>query len=173
MIRAVVVVVVTVVVVAVPVVADAVHEDHPFLHHPFPRPARARAPQRNGRLRAVVRMAGNVVAVGMVPRRRMVLGRRMVARLRAGVFMLCGGMLIDMPGGSGRLCRARLGGGPRGLWRVGHPCRAAVAAVVAVAVAAFRRGECHCAECRAGDSDECEFYEVLVHSAPSLSVLWI
>jgi hypothetical protein len=37
-------------------------------------------------------------------------------------------------------------------------------------VTAIRRSECRCAECRAGDSDECEFHDVVVHGIPSLSV---
>jgi hypothetical protein len=41
---------------------------------------------------------------------------------------------------------------------------------MATVVAAFGRGERRCAECRAGEPDECEFHEVVVHSAPSLSV---
>jgi hypothetical protein len=41
---------------------------------------------------------------------------------------------------------------------------------MATVVAALGRGERRCAECRAGEPDECEFHEVVVHSAPSLSV---
>ena len=55
--------------------------------------------------------------------------------------------------------------------RLGRPCRVSVAAMVAAGGTASWRSECCRAECRAGDSDECEFYDVVVHSAPSLSVL--
>jgi hypothetical protein len=39
----------------------------------------------------------------------------------------------------------------------------------AAEVTAFRRSECRCAECRADDSYECEFHDVVVHGTPSLS----
>ena len=70
------------------------------------------------------------------------------------------------PGGSWLGCLSRC---------LGRSCllsslrRAGVAAVATV-VATLGRGERRCAECRAGESDECEFHEVVVHSAPSLSV---
>ena len=132
-------------------------------------------------------MAGDVVADDAAR-------RCMVARLRTGVLMPCDGRSIDMTGRSGMLRRDWLGCRPRGLrglrlldrpWLgcrprglrslrlLGRPCRASAAAVVAMvtaAVAASWRSERRCAECRADDSDECEFHEVVVHSAPSLSV---
>ena len=82
------------------------------------------------------------------------------------------GRLVDLAGGSGRSgcswpgCLSRGLGGP---CLMGRPRRAGVAAMSTV-VAAPGRCERRCAECRAGESDECEFHEVVVHSAPSLSV---
>ena len=185
----VVVVVVAVVVVTVSVVVDAVHDDHPRLLDPFPRIERTNVPHRNDRPRPVVRMSGDMVA-GKAGR------RRVVARRRTSVLMPCGRWLGSMTGGLvpcgrwlGGLARrsgrsgcgwlAGLAGGSGWLgcvWRgLGGPCllgrlrRTAVAAMSTV-IAALWRGERRCAECRAGEPDECEFHEVVVHSAPSLSV---
>ena len=60
--------------------------------------------------------------------------------------------------------------GMRSTRRLGRPCRASVAARTATGMTTPGSGECCRAECRAGDSDECEFHEVVVHNAPSLSV---
>lgn len=192
MVLAVVVVVVAVIVVAVPIVVDAIHDDHPFLRDPFPRAERTDMPKRNGRPRPVARMAGDVVVVntwrrrmvvGDTGRRRMVVGdtgrRRMVARLRTGIPMPCYGRRIWMTGGSSMLSRAWLsrawlgcawlGCRSRDLRRprlLGRSCRSSVAAMVT----ALRRSDCRCAECRAGDPDDCEFHDVVVHGIPSLSV---
>ena len=192
MVLAVVVVVVAVIVVAVTVVVDTIHDDHPLLRDPFPCTERADTPQRNGRPRPVARMAGDVVADNMrrgrmmvdnmrrrrmvvdnTGRRRMVCGntgrRRMMARLRTGIPMPYDGRRIDMTGRSSMLRRAWLGCRSCGLRcprLLDRSCRASVAAVVA----AFRRSECRCAECRAGDPDECDFHDVVVHGIPSLSV---
>jgi hypothetical protein len=112
-IRTVVVVVVAVVVVAIPVVVDAVHDDHPFRLDPFPRAERANAPQRNGRPRAIVRMARDVVAVDT--------GRRIVVWRWTGVFMPCDGRLVNRAGRSGMMCRAGPGSRPCG-GIVSRPC---------------------------------------------------
>ena len=174
-IRTVIVVVVAIVVVAIPVVVNAVHDDHPFGRDPFPRTERADAPSRNGWPRPVVRLARDVAAANT---RR----RRMVAWLRTGVAMPCGGRA----GRGGMMSRAGPGCRPRGMMsragpgrrpcgmrsprRLGRPCRASVAARTAARMTTPGSGECCRAECRAGDSDECEFHEVVVHNAPSLSV---
>ena len=190
MVLAVIVVVEAVIVVAVPIVVDAVHDDHPLLLDPFPRTERADTPQRNGRPRPVARMSRDVVTDDMVR-------RRMVAWLLMEVSVPPDGRMIDMVDRSGMLprvwfgCRSRALGSPRLLGRscrvsvaaLGRSCRVSVAAVgsprllgcpcrasVAAVVSAFRRSECRCAECRAGKSDECNFQEVVVHNAPSLSV---
>ena len=168
MIRAVIVVVVAIVVVAIPVVVNAVHDDHPFRLDPFPRAERADAPQRNGRPRTVARMARDV-AVADTGRRRMVVWRR------TGMSMPCDGRPMCRAGRSGMMYRAGPGCRPCGMRsrsprRLGRPCRVSVAAMVAAGGTAPWRSECCRAECRAGDSDECEFYDVVVHSAPSLSV---
>ena len=63
-------------------------------------------------------------------------------------------------------CLSRGLGGP---YPLGRLRRAAVAAMATV-VAALGRSERRCAERRTGEPDECEFHEVVVHSAPSLSV---
>ena len=139
-------------------------------------------PKRNGRPRPVARMAGDVVVVNTW-RRRMVVGntgrRRLMARLRTGIPMPCYGRRIRMTGGSSMLSRAWLsrawlgcawlGCRSRDLRRprlLGRSCRSSVAAMVT----ALRRSDCRCAECRAGDPDDCEFHEVVVHGIPSLSV---
>ena len=183
MVLAVVVVVVAVIVVAVTVVVDAIHDDHPLLRDPFPCTERADTPQRNGRPRPVARMAGDVVSDNMrrrrmvvdnTGRRRMVGGntgrRRMMARLRTGTMsMLCYGRRIDMAGRNSMLSRAWLGCWShrlRSTRLLDRSCRASVAA----GAAAFGRSECRCAECRAGDPDDCEFHDVVVHGIPSLSV---
>ena len=176
-IRTVIVVVVAIVVVAIPVVVNAVHDDCPCCLDPFPRTERADAPSRNGWPRPVVRMARDVAAADT---RR----RRMVAWLRTGVAMPCGGRA----GRGGMMSRAGPGCRPRGMMsragpccrprnmrsrsprRLGRPCRASVAARTTAGMTTPGSGECCRAECRAGDSDECEFDEVVVHNAPSLSV---
>ena len=173
-IRTVIVVVVAIVVVAIPVVVNAVHDDCPCCLDPFPGTERTDAPSRNGRPRPVVRMARDVAAADT---RR----RRMVAWLRTGVAMPCGGRA----GRGGMMSRAGPGCRPRGMMsragpcsmrsrsttrRLGRPCRASVAARTAARMTTPGSGECCRAECRAGDSDECEFDEVVVHNAPSLSV---
>ena len=173
-IRTVIVVVVAIVVVAIPVVVNAVHDDCPCCLDPFPGTERTDAPSRNGRPRPVVRMARDVAAADT---RR----RRMVAWLRTGVAMPCGGRA----GRGGMMSRAGPGCRPRGMMsragpcsmrsrsttrRLGRPCRASVAARTAAGMTTPGSGECCRAECRAGDSDECEFDEVVVHNAPSLSV---
>ena len=179
MVRTVIVVVIAIVVVAIPVVVNAVHDDHPGRLDPFPRTERADAPQRNGRSRAVVRMAGDVAVANT---RR----RRMVAWLRTGVPMPCDGRLVGRAGRSGMMSRAGPGCRSRGMmcragsgcWlrgmrstrRLGRPCRVSVAARTAARTTTPGSGECCRAESRAGDSDECEFHEVVVHNAPSLSV---
>ena len=94
MVLAIIEVVVAVIVVAVPIVVDAVHDDYPLLLDPFPRAERANTPHRDGRLHAVVRMAGDVAADGAER-------RRTVARLRTGVFMPCDGRPIDITCRSG------------------------------------------------------------------------
>ena len=178
MVLAVVVVVVAVIVVAVPIVADAVYDDHPLLLDPFPRTECADMPQRNyGRPCPVARMPRNVVAGDTGRRRRVVSNtrrRRMVARLRTGVMsMPCGCRRIDMTGRSSMLRRAWHGCWSRRLRSpclLDRSCRVSVAAMVTAMVTAIRRSECRCAECRAGDSDECEFHDVVVHGIPSLSV---
>ena len=174
---AIVIVVVAVIVVTVPVVIDAVHDDHPLLLDPFPCMKRTDTPQRKRRPRPVARMARNVVVAAETGR------RCMVARLRTEVPVPCEGRLIDMMGRSDMLRHAWLGCrsrelGIRRTWLgcrsrelrsphlLGRSCRTSVAA----ARSAFRCSERRCAECRAGDSDECEFHEVVVHSTPSLSV---
>ena len=173
-IRTVIVVVVAIVVVAIPVVIDAVHDDHPFGRDPFPRTERADAPSRNGRPRPVVRMARDVTVADT---RR----RRMVAWLRTGVAMPCGGRagrgcMMSRAGPSCRPCGMMSRAGPCGMRsrsttrRLGRPCRASVAARTAARMTTPGRRACCRAECRAGDSDECEFDEVVVHNAPSLSV---
>ena len=176
-IRTVIVVVVAIVVVAIPVVVNAVHDDHPFGRDPFPRTERADAPSRNGRPRPVVRMARDVAVADT---RR----RRMVAWLRTGVAMPCDGRLVGRADRSGMMSRAgsccrprgmmcRAGSRPCGMgsmsW-LGRPSWASVAARTAARMTTPGSGECCRAECRAGDSDECEFDEVVVHNAPSLSV---
>ena len=92
--------------------------------------------------------------------------RRVVARFRTGVPMPCDGRLTDMTCRNGTHCRAWpdccRSCDMRGPRLLGHPCRAPVAA------ASWRSGRCH-AGCRAGHPDECEFHEVVVHGAPSLS----
>ena len=173
-IRTVIVVVVAIVVVAIPVVVNAVHDDCPCCLDPFPGTERTDAPSRNGRPHPVVRLARDVAVANT---RR----RRMVAWLRTGVAMPCGGR-------AGRGCmmsRAGPGCRPRGMMsragpcsmrsrsttrRLGRPCRASGAARIAARMTSPGSGECCRAECRAGDSDECEFHEVVVHNAPSLSV---
>ena len=180
MVLAIVVVVVAVIVVAVPIVVYAVHDNHPFLRDPFPRTKRTNMPHRHGRPSPVARMARDMAA-GDTGR------RRMVTRLQTGVSMPCDGRWIDMTSWSGMLhrvgpgCWSRSLSDPRrlrcdrpgrrscGLRRprwLRRPCRASAGAVVS----ASRRSECRCAECCACNSDECEFHEVRVHSAPSLSV---
>ena len=197
-IRTVIVVVVAIVVVAIPVVVNAVHDDHPFGRDPFPRTERADAPSRNGWPRPVVRMAREVVT-GETGWRSMVawlrtevsvpcegrlidmMGRSVVLRrawpgcrsreLRSArplgdAWFGCGSCELGSArprGGAWSGCRSRKLRSPHLL---GHSCRAAVAA----ARPAFRCGERRCAECRAGDSEECEFHAVVVHSTPSLSV---
>ena len=192
MVLAVIVIVAAVIVVAVPIVVDAVHDDHPRLLDPYPRMKRADAPERNGRPPPVARMARNVVTGDLMRMRRM-------AMFRAEVSMPSGGRRIDMMSRSGMFhhvwfgCRSPAVGSPRLL---GRAYRVSVAAVwsprlyrasvtalrstrllgcssrmsVAAVVPALRRSECGCAECRAGKPDESEFQEVVVHSAPSLSV---
>jgi len=176
-IRTVIVVVVAIVVVAIPVVIDAVHDDHPGRLDPFPRAERTDAPQWNGRSRPVVRMARDMAVAD--PRRR-----RMMAWLWTGVAMPCGGWAGrgGMMSRAGPCCRSRgmmSRAGPR-CWprsmrrstcRLGRPSWASVAARTAARMTTPGSGECCRAECRAGDSDECEFHEVVVHNAPSLSVL--
>ncbi len=184
----VVVVVVAVKVVAIPVVADAVHDDQPFLRDPFPSTERTHAPQRHWRPRPVVRMVGDVV-VADNPRRG-----RMVVRRRMDVFMPCDrGMFVMTRGrhmsrrawlGCGSHClrwtrrfrRAWLGCWPSDLRRsrlLGHAWRTSAAPRFTTMVASFGSRDCRSAGCRADDSDDCEFREVVVvvHSAPSLSVL--
>ena len=174
-IRTVIVVVVAIVVVAIPVVIDAVHDDCPCCLDPFPRTERTDTPSRNGRPRPVVRVARDVAVANT---RR----RRMVAWLRTGVSMPCGGRAGwgGMMSRAGPCCRprgmmSRAGPGRRPcsmrrMSRRGRPCRASVAARTAARMTSSGSGECCRAECRAGDSDECEFHEVVVHNAPSLSV---
>ena len=177
MVLAIIEVVVAVIVVAVPIVVDAVHDNHPLLLDPFPSMKRTDTPQRNRRPRPVARMARDVVVAAVTGR------RCMVTWFRTEVSMPCNSRLLDMRGRRGMLRRTWLGCGsrnmrsPRLLWHawptgrprelmsprlLGRSCRTSVTAVVS----AFRRSECRCAECRAGDSDECEFHEVVVHSTP-------
>ena len=168
-IRTVIVVVVAIVVVAVPVVVNAVHDDHPFRFNPFPRAERADTPQRNGRSCAVARMTRDV-SVADTRRRRMVAWRRM------GVPMPYDGRLVGRTGRCGMMCRAGPGSRPCGMRSrrpclLGRPWWVSVAAMVATGGTTPWRSACYCAECRAGDSDECEFHDVVVHNAPSLSVL--
>lgn len=197
---AIVIVVVAVIVVAIPIVVDAVHDDHPLLLDPFPRTKRTDPPHWNDRPRPVVRarMAWNVVA-SETGRRRMVawlwtdvsvpcearlidmMGRCSMLRrswlgygsreLRSArplgdAWFGCGSCELGSAcprGGAWSGCRSRKLRSPHLL---GRSCRTSVAA----ARSAFRCSERRCAECRAGDSDECEFHEVVVHSTPSLSV---
>ena len=179
---AIVIVVVAVIVVAIPIIVDAVHDDHPLLLDPFPRTKRTDPPHWNDRPRPVVRarMAWNVVASETGR-------RRMVAWLWTDVSVPCEARLIDMMGRCSMLrrswlaCRSRELGSARprgGAWSgcrsrklrsphlLGCSCRASGTA----ARSAFRCSERRCAECRAGDTDKCEFHEVVVHSTPSLSV---
>ena len=179
---AIVIVVVAVIVVAIPIVVDAVHDDHPLLLDPFPRTKRTDPPHWNDRPRPVVRtrMAWNVVASETGR-------RRMVAWLWTDVSVPCEARLIDMMGRCSMLrrswlaCRSRELRSPRLLGRAWFGCRSrelrsprllgrACRASGTAARPAFRCSERRCAECRAGDSDECEFHEVVVHSTPSLSV---
>ena len=141
MVLAIIKVVVAVIVVAVPIVVDAVHDNHPLLLDPFPRAERTDAPQRNGRPRAVARMARDV-AVADTWRRRMVVWRR------TDMSMPCDGRPMCRVGRSGMICRAGRSGmmcragraGPgcrpcgmrsRSPRRLGCPCRVSVAAMVA------------------------------------------
>ena len=170
-IRTVIVVVVAIVVVAIPVVVNAVHDDHPFGRDPFPRTERADAPSRNGWPRPVVRMARDVAAADTGR-------RRMVVRRRTGVAMPCGGRagrgcMMSRAGPSCRPCGMMSRAGPCGMRSRGPcllDCPWRVSARMAAGVTAPWRRACCRAECRAGDSDECEFDEVVVHNAPSLSV---
>ena len=164
---AIVVVVVTIVVVAIPVVIDAVHDDCPCRLDPFPGTERTDAPCRNGRPRPVVRMARDMAVAN--PRRR-----RMMAWLRTGMSMPCDSRWVGRAGRSGMMCRAVPGCRPCGMMSRGPcllDCPWRVSARMAAGVTAPWRRACCRAECRAGDSDECEFHEVVVHNAPSLSVL--
>ena len=165
-IRTVIVVVVAIVVVAIPVVVNAVHDDHPFGRDPFPRTERADAPSRNGWPRPVVRMARDVAAADTGR-------RRMVVRRRTGMSMPCDSRWVGRAGRSGMMCRAVPGCRPCGMRSRGPcllDCPWRVSARMAAGVTAPWRRACCRAECRAGDSDECEFHEVVVHNAPSLSV---
>ena len=179
---AIVEVVVAVIVVAVPIVVDAVHDNHPLLIDPFPCTQCADPPQRHRRPRPVARIARDVVVAAEMVR------RRMVAWLRTDVSMPCRSRLPDMMGRSDMFRRAWLGCRSRDLRSprlLGRSCSMSIAAVgsprllgrscrvsATVAGSAFRRRECRCAECRAGDSDECEFHEVVVHSTPLAFCLW-
>ena len=158
-------------------------------------------PQRNGRPRPVARVAREVVA-GEMARRRMVawlrteVSMRCSSRLpdmmgRSGMFrrtwLGCGSRNMRRPRLLGyawpgrRSHRLR---SPRMLGRTWLDCRSrelrcprmlgrSYRASVAATVSAFRCSERRSAECRAGDSDECEFHEVVVHSTPSLSVSYL
>ena len=200
MVLAIVVVVVAVKVVAVPVVIDSVHDDQPFLRDPFPCMERTHTPQRNGRPRPVVRMVGDVV-VDSPGRGRMVVRRRtgVIMPCDRRMLVMTGGRHMSRRAwigcGSRGLRRASCLRRTRGLWRtrrprrawpdcgarslrrsrrLGHAGRTSTSARFTAVAASFRRRECHSANSRAGDSDDCEFHEVVivvVHSAPSLSVL--
>ncbi len=196
---AIVEVVVAVIVVAVPIVVDAVHDNHPLLIDPFPCTQCADPPQRHRRPRPVARIARDVVVAAEMVRRRMVAWLRtdvfMPCRSRLPDMMGRSGMFRRAWLG----CRSRDLRSPRLLGRscsmstsavrsphlLGRSCSMSISAVrsphllggscrvsATAAGSAFRRRECRCAECRAGDSDECEFHEVVVHSTPLAFCLW-
>ena len=201
-IRTVIVVVVASVVVAIPVVVNAVHDDQPFLRDPFPCMACTHTPQRNGRPRPVVRMVGDVVVVVDSPGRgRMVVRRRTGVFMPCdrGMVGMMGGSHMPRRAGLGGGSRGRRGTRglrrtrglksarwPRRAWSgcrarvlrrsrlLGHAWRTSADARFTTVVASLGRRDCRRADSRAGDSDDCEFHEVVVvvvHSAPSLSVL--
>lgn len=160
MVRTVVEVVATVEVVAVPVVVYAVLEDHPFLFNPFPCPNGADPPYRYRRSRPVSRTVWNVVAVVMEAR-----WRRCVVMCDMWHGMVRPGMVHV----HGRPWRRSCCGWSWRLARRKRSVRRHGGTPVAAVVVASGRSKRRRAEYRAGDSSYCEFHDVVVHSAPSLS----
>ena len=178
MVRTVVEVVATVEVVAVPVVVYAVLEDHPFLFNPFPCPNGADPPYRYRRSRPVSRTVWNVVAVVMEAR-----WRRCVVMCDMWHGIVRPGM-VHVHGRPWRrswrrwpwhrsCCRRPWRRSCCGWsWRLARRKRSVRrhgGTPVAAVVVASGRSKRRRAEYRAGDSSYCEFHDVVVHSAPSLS----